>query len=118
MSSEVRTFALKMPNRGRGRFKGNDHKLHHHTQSVKSACGQQQTPPDFPCAKQLAPQVDDSAVLSCVVLRYAMLCCTAVLYAVLCTASRHAVSNHAVPYSALPSVACQDVRYKSVVLVS
>ncbi len=82
MSSEVRTFALKMPNRGKGRFKGKDHKLHHHTQSVKSACGHQQAPPVLPCAKQLAPKDGYSALLSCVVLCYAMLC-----YAMLCYAT-------------------------------
>lgn len=76
MSSEVRTFALKMPNRGKGRFKGNDHKLHHHTQSVKSACGHQQpTSLSLMHAKQLAaPQDGYSALLSCLVLCYAIQC--------------------------------------------
>ena len=102
MSSEVRTFALKMPNRGKGRFKGKDHKLHHHTQSVKSACGHQQAPPVLPCAKQLAPKDGYSALLSCVVLCYAMLCyamlCYATLrYATLCYAMlRYAMLCYAV----------------------
>ena len=114
MSSGVRTFALKMPNRGRGRFRGNDHKLHHHRQSVTSACGHQQTSPDLHCAKQLAPQDGYCALLSCVALFYA-----AQYYAVLCyTMSRHAMSSHALPCSALPGVVCQDVPYKSIVLVS
>jgi len=80
-----------MPNRGKGRFKGKDHKLHHHTQSVKSACGHQQTPPVLPCTKQLAPKDGYSALLSCVVLcyamlRYATLCYAMLCYAVLCCA--------------------------------
>ena len=28
MSSDVSTLALKMPSRGKGRFRGKDHKLH------------------------------------------------------------------------------------------
>ncbi len=126
MSSEVRTFALKMPNRGKGRFKGNDHKLHHHTQSVKSACGHQQTPPELKTAgtKDGYSTVLCCAVLCCVVLRYAMLCYAmlcyaAVYYAEFCHAmSTHAMSSRALPYLAQPGAAFQDVLYNSSVLVS
>lgn len=78
MSSEVKTFALKMPNRGKGRFKGNDHKLHHHAQSVISMW----SPTDsitFPYAKQLAPQGDYCALLT-------VLCCATLQYTKLCFA--------------------------------
>ncbi len=67
----------------------------------------------------MAPKDGYSAVLSCGVLRYAILCYTAVYYAVLCyTMSRHAMLSRALPYSAHPGVACQDVLYNSIVLVS
>lgn len=44
MSSDVRTFALKMPSRGSGRLRGKDHRLHHATLMSHITCNTHESP--------------------------------------------------------------------------